>query len=193
MHKLLQDAGIFDEELFNEIQAIEDECTICQKYKKAPPKPIVAFPFAKDFNESIAVDIKFYSGKSILDVIDHAARFSAASVIHSKERDVVVSKIFEIWISMLGSPGQMTDNGEFNNEDFRIMGEKLNTKIKSTATESPWSNDINECHNAMLGDMMDRIIADRRCSLLVAVASAVSSKNALANVDGFSPGLTSIW
>ena len=35
--------------------------------------------------------------------------------------------------------------------------------------------------------MIDRIIADRRCSLQVAVASAVSSKNALANVYGFSP------
>ena len=105
------------------------------------------------------------------------------------ERDVVISKIFEIWISMFGSPGQiLTDNGgEFNNEDFRIMGEKLNTKIKSTAAESPWSNGINERHNAILGDMIDRIIAGRRCSLQVAVASAVSSKNALANVYGFSP------
>ena len=189
LQKLLQDAGIFDKELLNEIEAIEGECTICQKYKKPPPKPIVAFAFAKDFNESVAMDIKFYSGKPILHLIDHATRFSAASVIHSKERDVVISKIFEIWISMFGSPGQiLTDNGgEFNNEDFRIMGEKLNTKIKSTAAESPWSNGINERHNAILGDMIDRIIADRRCSLQVAVASAVSSKNALANVYGFSP------
>ena len=189
MQKLLQDAGIFDKELLNEIEAIEGECTICQKYKKPPPKPIVTFPFAKDFNESVAMDIKFYSGKPILHLIDHATRFSAVSVIHSKEKDVVISKIFEIWISMFGSPGQiLTDNGgEFNNEDFRIMGEKLNTKIKSTAAESPWLNGINEHHNAILGDMIDRIIADRRCSLQVAVASAVSSKNALANVYGFSP------
>ena len=45
---------------------------------------------------------------------------------------------------MFGSPCQiLTDNGrEFNNEDFRIMGEKLTTKIKSTAAESPWSNNI---------------------------------------------------
>ena len=96
LQKLLQDAGIFDKELLNEIEAIEGECTICQKYKKPPPKPIVTFPFDKDFNESVAMDIKFYSGKPILHLIDHATRFSAASVIHSKERDVVISKIFEI-------------------------------------------------------------------------------------------------
>ena len=89
---------------------------------------------------------------------------------------------------MFGSPGQiLTDSGgEFNNEDCRIMREKLNTKIKSTVAESLWSSGINERHNAILGDMIDRIIADRRCSLQVAVASAVSSKNALANVYGFS-------
>ena len=141
------------------------------------------------------MDIKFYSGKPILHLTDHATRFSAASVIHSKERDVIISKIFEIWISLFGSPGQiLTDNGgEFNNEDFRIMGENLNTKIKSTAAESPWSNGINERHNAILGDMIDRIIADWRCSLQVAVASAVSSKNALANVYWLLSKSTSIW
>ena len=91
LQKLLQDAEIFDKELLNEIQAIEGECTICQKYKKPPPKPIVAFPFTKNFNEPVAMDIKFYSGKPILHLTDHATHFSAASVIHSKERDVVIS------------------------------------------------------------------------------------------------------
>ena len=50
--------------------------------------------------------------------------------------------------NMFGSQGQiLADNGgEFNTEDFRSMGEKLDTKIKDTATESPWSNGINECY-----------------------------------------------
>ena len=91
---------------------------------------------------------------------------------------------------MFGLPGQIltgnVNGGEFNHEDFRIMGEKLNTKIRSSVVESSWSNGINERHNAILGDMIDRNIADSRSSLQVAVASAVSSKNALANVCGFS-------
>ena len=29
---------------------------------------------------------------------------------------------------------------EFNNEEYRKMGEKLNTKVKSSAEESPWPN-----------------------------------------------------
>ena len=45
-----------------------------------------------------------------------------------------------------------SDNGgEFNNEDPREIGEKLNTTITTTAAESPWSSNINERHNAILG------------------------------------------
>lgn len=189
LHKLIKDAGMNNIELCKEIQHIEEVCDTCQKYKRPRPKPIVTFPLSKDFNESIAMDLKFYKNKPILHIIDHATRFSAASVVRSKDRDVIISKVFEIWITFFGSPGQiLSDNGgEFANEDFKIMGEKLNTTICNTAAESPWSNGINERHNAILGNMIEKIIDDTGCSLQVAVASAVSSKNALANVYGFSP------
>ena len=67
------------------------------------------------------------------------------------------------------------------------MGEKLNTSIRNTAAESPWSNGINERHNAILGSMISKIKDDTGCNLEVAVASAVASKNDLANVYAFSP------
>ena len=52
----------------------------------------------------------------------------------------------------------LSDNGgEFNNEDLREMGEKLNTTITTTAAESPWSNGINERHNAILDDMIVKV------------------------------------
>ena len=90
------------------------------------------------------MDTKFYCGTHILHLLDHATQLSVGSIVHLKERDAVISKIFEIWISLFGSPG-----GEFITEDFRIMREKLNTEIKSTRAESPWSNRINECHNVI--------------------------------------------
>ena len=121
--------------------------------------------------------------------LKYATGFSAVSVIRKKEM-LSYQKFFEIWIPLFGLPGQIltgnVNRGEFNHEVFRIMGEKLNTKIRSSVVESSWSNGINERHNAILGDMIDRNIADSRSSLQVAVASAVSSKNALANVCGFS-------
>ena len=41
---------------------------------------------------------------------------------------------------------------EFDNEDYREMGEKLKTTVKSTAAESPWSYGVNEHHNGIIGE-----------------------------------------
>ena len=83
LHKLLKDAGMNNIEWCKEIQHIEEICDTCQKYKRPHPKPIITFPLSKDFNESIAMDLKFYKNKPILHIIDHATRFSAASVVRS--------------------------------------------------------------------------------------------------------------
>ena len=152
-------------------------------------KPIVTFPLASEFNESVAMDLKQVSGKLVLHLIDHATRFSSAGVISSKDGDVNISKIFQIWISTFGLPKQiLSDNGgEFANDDFRIMAEKLNTTVRTTAAESPWSNGINERHNATLENMDSKVMSDTGCSLDIAVSWAVASKNTLANVYGYSP------
>ena len=103
--------------------------------------------------------------------------------------DVIVDCVMKLWVSVFGTPGRfLTDNGlEFGNEEFREMGEKLNTSVKSTAAEAPWSNGINERHNAILGDMIVKVMKDRKCSLPIAVVWSVSAKNSLANVYGYSP------
>ena len=45
--KLLQDSGIFEKELLNEIQAIEGECTIFQKYKNLHQSQLLHFHLPK--------------------------------------------------------------------------------------------------------------------------------------------------
>ena len=64
------------------------------------------------------------------------------------------------------------------------MAEKLNTTVPTMAAESPWSNGINEIHNAILENMVSKVMNDTRCSLDIAVSWAVASKNALANIYG---------
>ena len=51
----------------------------------------------------------------------------------------------------------------------------------------PWSNGITERHNAIIGNMAEKIHNETKCTMDIAIASAVSSKNALTNVHGFSP------
>ena len=63
---------------------------------------------------------------------------------------------------MFGTPNLfLSNNGcEFNNELFRAMGEQLNINIKTTAAESPWSNNIVEKLNQVIGNMMEKVMLD---------------------------------
>ena len=72
------------------IETVEADCVIRRQYKRPMPKPIVTFSLAKEFNESVAMDIKYHSSKLVLHLIDYATRFSAAGIVHSKNRDVII-------------------------------------------------------------------------------------------------------
>ena len=89
----------------------------------------------------------------------------------------------------MGPPKKfLVDNGgEFHNDEFRSLCEIVNIRICTTAGESPWSNGIVERHNATLGFSVQKMIDDLKCDLSLAVAWAVSAKDALHNVNGFSP------
>ena len=49
------------------------------------------------------------------------------------------------------------------------MCESLCIVIKTTATESPWSNDLVEKHNLILADMFDKVLEEIQCDLELAV------------------------
>ena len=189
LRKLFVDAGVTDKEMLKLVEEVRGTCDICVKYGSTPPKPVVTMPNAKTFNEHIAMDLKDINSKHVLHLIDHMTRFSAACVVPSKCKDVIVAAVLRIWISVFGCPGKiLSDNGgEFSNDDFREMGEKLNTRITTTAAESPWSNGINERHNGILGEMIYKTMEDANCSLDVAISWAVCAKNSLSNINGYSP------
>ena len=189
---LLKDCNIDDNEIKNHIISLDNKCEICTKYKKAKPRPIVSFPLAKTFNETLAMDLKEWSNSKkiwLLHIIDHATRYSVSCPIRSKKKEVIVSKIFQHWIGSFGHPRKiLVDNGgEFDNKDFIDFSESLNIRICTTAAESPWSNGIVERHNAILGLTVSKTMEDTNCNLELAVAWAVSAKNSLKNVNGFSP------
>ena len=56
----------------------------------------------------------------LLHIIDHATRYSSSCVIYTKEKEEVVNKLFENWITIFGNPGKiLVDNGgEFCNKEF---------------------------------------------------------------------------
>ena len=125
-HKLLAlmaDAGhpwAIDHELKDEIKALSASCCTCHLYQKAKPKAAVALPTASNFQEVVAMDLKFFDGKILLHMIDHATRLSACTRIPSKRPEAIIKAFFSHWISVYGSPNKfLSDNGgEFINEEF---------------------------------------------------------------------------
>ena len=66
--------------------------------------------------------------------------------------------------------------------------DNFNINTKTTAAESPWSNGLIERHNSVLGNIVNKMMSEEQgYSLNTAVAWAVSAKNSLKNVYGFSP------
>ena len=135
------------------------------------------------------MDLKSFRNGYIFHLADHATRYSAGAMIYSKKKEVIIDKIFKHWIGIFGTPNLfLSDNGgEFNNDEFREMGEQLNINIRTTGAESPWSNGIVGKHNSVIDNMMEKVLADVSCSLEVALGWCLSAKNALLNSYGYSP------
>lgn len=194
-HKLkaiCADAGIDDQNFLKMFKKIEDDCEICFRKQRGPSRPVVGFNLAKEFNEVVALDLKQWSHSPTIwfcHMIDLATRYSVCVIIRNKQKETIINAIMKGWISIFGCPQQVhSDNGcEFNNEDFRSMAECFNIRVSTTAAESPWSNGCNERYNGIISEMVEKVLADTKCSLEVALAWAVSAKNSLQNHYGFSP------
>ena len=187
---LLRDAKVMDKDLEDLLDRLDDSCSVCKKYRRPKPRPVVSFPMEKTFNETVGMDLKEWSHSPeiwFLHFVNHSTRYSASCVIYTKRKKEI---IFQIWISIFGSAKKfLIDNGgEFDSDEFRSLCENVNIRICTTAAESPWSNGIVEKHSAATpGFSVQKIMDDLKCDLSLAVAWAVSAKNALHNVHGFSP------
>ena len=188
--KLVEQSGKLTDELKLSIQQISDKCDICKVYKKPSPKPVVSFPTASEFNETIAMDLKIYKNNEIyfLHIIDHLTRFSAAAMITSKKSEVIMKAFFKSWISIFGPPKKvLSDNGgEFANKGFMDLCQNLNINFQTTAAEAPWSNGLVERHNAIISEAVDKIIEHTNCPVEIALCWATQAKNSLQNIHGFS-------
>ena len=189
--KLLKDGGCTDKEFIKAVETCCDNCAFCQKYRHAKPRPIVALPKTTAFNQTVMMDLKeVEKGKLwILHMVDSATRYTTATLITSKSKEVIVKKIFQIWLAYFGAPLKFHSDcgGEFSNEVFKEMNELFGIETSTTPGESPFSNGIVERGNAMLFETMMKTKDDAKCPLETALAWAVCAKNSLQNVFGYSP------
>ena len=189
--RLLKNGRCNDKEFFDIIKDVCEKCEFCLKYLKPKPRPVVFFPKGQHFNDVVFLDLKEVVNNKlwILHLVDCATRYTVACLIDTKRKDLVVTRIFQIWISYFGSPVNMHSDcgGEFCNEVMKEMHEKFGTETSTTPGEAPYSNGIVERSNAVIYESMMKTKEDVKCSFETALAWAVSAKNALQNVYGFSP------
>ena len=189
---LCSDAGIHDRELSKAIEEVTESCTTCNRFRKAKLKPVVSLPMANDFNEVLAMDLKFITVAKqhiILHMIDIFTRYSAGALVKSKDKEVIVNAILKNWIAIFGKPATIfSDNGgEFNNALLRDVAELLDCRVTTTAAYSPWSNGIVERHNAVIENMILKIMDDTGCNIENALLWSLCAKNTLHNNRGYSP------
>ena len=125
-----------------------------------------------------------------MHIIDEFSCYSSAVTINTKSLSVIANHFLKNWISLFGCPEQFFSNngGELVSKHNLIdLCENFDIKILTTPAESPWSNDLCERHNKILTDMLLKIKEVRSCSWEIALAWALSVKNSLINVSGFSP------
>ena len=105
-------------------------------------------------------------------MIDGATRYTAASIINTKTKEMIVCRIFQHWIAYFGVPGKIHSDcgGEFSNEMFREMNEKLGIETSTTPGEAPFSNGIVERNNKILYESMMKTKEESRYDLGTALA-----------------------
>ena len=186
---LLKDAGKWMPHFSKIIDKIVNKCEGCILRKRNPDRPSVALPRAEDFNEILTMDLKIWNGKYILYMIDMFTRYTVGTVIDRKRPNDVVDAVFYHWIKHFGVPGRkMTDNGgEFTGEEMRAVTSYLFVYKETTAAEAPWMNGLCEKNHALVDNILQQVMRDYPdLSLNTALAWALSAKNSLSNVYGYS-------
>ena len=187
--RLIRNTGKKNKNLEKEIHHASKYCITCVRFKKPSSRPVVCLPMAKEFNEMVAMDLKVWNNSYFLVIVDLATRFCTATVVTNKMPHTIIKGLFVSWITIFGAPKKiLTDGGgEFNNAEMRALGEAFSIKMITTAAESPWSNGVCERLNGVLGNLVRKILDEEKCDIQMALAWAVSARNAYDNNFGFSP------
>ena len=180
----------FQEGIIKEcIKEISEKCQICAKFKKTPSRPVVGLSMGEDFNDCVSIDLGMYSdGNIMMIMVDVVTKFSQAAWLKSKKPEEITRTLLSKWIAVFGSPRIiLTDNGgEFQNDEMLRLAERFDIEMKSTSSESPWSNGICERVVGRTKELVRKIKEESGADLNVCLDWAMNARNSLCNRNGFS-------
>ena len=188
---LLQNSGVFDDRMADCLAEVMRQCRVYHVIRKTPSRPVVALPRATEFNDLVAMDLKYWSENVyFLHLIDVFTRFSLATIVTSKKPEMIVHSVVKMWLGTgLRSPRKfLVDNDEFANKVYLNLAENFNVEVVHTAAESPWQNGICERIHVTVDACVSKLLEDdSSLPLDDALAWAVNAKNAMQNYLGYTP------
>ena len=101
LKNLIKASNIHDQELLSSIDLVDQNCQVCLNYKKPNLRPVVSFSLSKEFNNVVAADLKSINGILILNMINHATRFSAAASSKVKRKKKLLMHLYGIGLLFL--------------------------------------------------------------------------------------------
>ena len=88
-----------DQEFLDILKSISgDNCDICKRFKPTAPRPCVGNLMSIDkmkFNEIVSIDLKFRKEDIIMYMIDIVTRFTRATFVPNKTKEVIIENIIK--------------------------------------------------------------------------------------------------
>ena len=98
---LLKDAGAWKDRYMEVLNRIYSECEICHVYARTPSRPVVALSMAREFNQVVAMDLKYWKkGLWIFHLVDVFSRYTMSDFITRKKPEEVINVIMSCWIAV---------------------------------------------------------------------------------------------
>ena len=123
IHYAFRNAGKLNEETRKKINEVVYKCDICKKNGNSKSKSTVAIPKAKDFNSTVAIDLKIVGDKYILWMVCACTRFIQGRVLKDKNPESIIKGLHRGWFLPYGYPmiGFWSANGgEFRNSKMEV-------------------------------------------------------------------------
>lgn len=115
--------------------------------KKPVPRPAAGLVKAMNFNHTVATNLWQLGEKSwYLDFIDEFSRFSNATIIKSKDPNLIIKMFLKYWISLFGTQKNVfSDNGgEYVSTHFENCEAAILKNFAEVIGKQLWSNSFSE-------------------------------------------------
>ncbi|KAI0996724.1 hypothetical protein K3495_g11457, partial [Podosphaera aphanis] len=177
------------------IEHLTKFCEICQKHSKSPGRFKFKLSDDRDFNSCVYIDVLWIDEKPVLQVVDDATRFQAASWLKSMNAKDAWDTLRNCWIDVyLGPPDMIIHDAgtNFTGQEFKQSAIAMAIKTKAVPTEAHHSIGLVERYHAPLRrayDVISKDLSKTKIHRNHILQMAVKAVNDTAGPDGLVPTL----